>query len=326
MKLSVLLAFVCAMFLSMFAAPAHAQATRTWISGVGDDVNPCSRTAPCKTWAGAISKTAAGGEIDNMDEGGFGALTITKSITIDGGGGNVASTLVAGTNGFNVSAASNDVVIIRNLTFQGGVNGNSTSTAGLNGIQLNTAASVMIENCDITGFANNGIAIVPGSAPMKVTISNTHIQNVAFSTGNAGVLIQPGSQNVSVMIANSYIEQALNGIFANGGTQSGIVHLNVKNDILTGFGNAGIAVAGSGGAVTADVFNTQISYAGGAGVGVAGSSATAKLGENSIANNITGVAGSSTGLLSYKNNMISDNGTDGWPITAITGYSSNTGQ
>ena len=65
---------------------ANAQATRTWISGVGDDANPCSRTAPCKTFAGAISKTAAGGEIDVLDPGGFGAVTITKAITLDGGG------------------------------------------------------------------------------------------------------------------------------------------------------------------------------------------------------------------------------------------------
>ena len=66
---------------------AAAQASRTWVSGVGDDVNPCSRTAPCKTFAGAISKTTAGGEIDALDPGGYGAVTITKAITIDGGGG-----------------------------------------------------------------------------------------------------------------------------------------------------------------------------------------------------------------------------------------------
>src|SRR5438477_8948203 len=95
---------------------AQAQATRTWVSGVGDDANPCSRTAPCKTWAGAISKTAEGGEIDALDPGGFGALTITKSITLDGGGGQVASVLAAGTNGIVVAAASNDVVTIRNLS------------------------------------------------------------------------------------------------------------------------------------------------------------------------------------------------------------------
>src|SRR5436309_12145423 len=66
----------------MASAPAHAQASRTWVSGVGDDANPCSRTAPCKTFAGAISKTAAGGEINCLDSGGFGAVTIIKSMTI----------------------------------------------------------------------------------------------------------------------------------------------------------------------------------------------------------------------------------------------------
>jgi hypothetical protein len=65
---------------------AQAQATRTWVSGVGDDANPCSRTAPCKTFAGAISKTAPCGEISVLDPGGFGAVTITKSITINGTG------------------------------------------------------------------------------------------------------------------------------------------------------------------------------------------------------------------------------------------------
>src|SRR5246500_1236879 len=113
------------------SAPAFAQATRTWVSGVGDDANPCSRTAPCKTWAGAISKTATGGEIDALDPGGFGALTITKSITIDGGGGRVASTLVAGTNGFVVQSGAGSVVIIRNMRINGLLN---SGNAGLNGI------------------------------------------------------------------------------------------------------------------------------------------------------------------------------------------------
>src|SRR3982751_2046414 len=82
---------------------ANAQATRTWVSGVGDDVNPCSRTAPCKTFAGAISKTAEGGEIDALDPAGYGGLTITKAITVDGGtGSGWASDLHAGTVGFTI--------------------------------------------------------------------------------------------------------------------------------------------------------------------------------------------------------------------------------
>src|SRR4030088_162144 len=95
------------LFLCPLLSPAAAQATRTWISGVGDDVNPCSRTAPCKTFAGAISKTAPGGEIDCLDPGGFGALTITKAITLDCTGTH-GSVLVSGTNGIVVSAGAND--------------------------------------------------------------------------------------------------------------------------------------------------------------------------------------------------------------------------
>ncbi|MFP5246214.1 MAG: hypothetical protein ACLGH0_05925, partial [Thermoanaerobaculia bacterium] len=100
------------------AVTANAQATRTWVSGVGDDANPCSRTAPCKTFAGAISKTAAGGEISVLDPGGFGAVTITKAITIDGNG-QVSSILASGTNGVIVNAGNNDQVQLRNLTING---------------------------------------------------------------------------------------------------------------------------------------------------------------------------------------------------------------
>src|ERR1700758_2394865 len=103
-------------FLTPFlaSAPAHAQASRTWVSGVGDDANPCSRTAPCKTFAGAISKTAAFGEIDCLDPGGFGAVTITKSITLNCSS-TIGSVLVAGTNGIVISAATTDKVTLRNI-------------------------------------------------------------------------------------------------------------------------------------------------------------------------------------------------------------------
>src|SRR5271156_5897788 len=112
MKLKLLIC--AALLLALQVSASHAQATRTWVSGVGDDVNPCSRTAPCKTFAGAISKTATGGEIDVLDPGGFGTVTITKSITLDGGGGQVASVLTVGTPGININAAG-AVVILRNL-------------------------------------------------------------------------------------------------------------------------------------------------------------------------------------------------------------------
>src|SRR5713226_140503 len=135
---------------------AYGQASRTWVSGVGDDANPCSRTAPCKTFAGAISKTAPGGEIDALDPGGFGAVTITKAITLDGGGGQVASTLVAGTNGIVVAAGANDVVIIRNIRLNGLL---GSGNAGINGISFISGKDLDVENCVIFGFGTNGINI-----------------------------------------------------------------------------------------------------------------------------------------------------------------------
>src|SRR5437588_2098084 len=134
--------------LAFGTAMMSAQATRTWVSGVGDDFNPCSRTAPCKTFAGAISKTAAGGEIDALDPGGFGALTITKSITIDGGGGQVASVLVSGTNGIVIQAGSADHVILRNLRING-------IGSGINGVRFLAGSRLRLENDVIFGFVSN---------------------------------------------------------------------------------------------------------------------------------------------------------------------------
>jgi hypothetical protein len=96
-KISLPLSISAAMLVaSLLSSAAQAQATRTWVSGVGDDANPCSRTAPCKTFAGAISKTAPRGEINALDPGGFGAVTITKAITIDGGAGQIAGVFGVG--------------------------------------------------------------------------------------------------------------------------------------------------------------------------------------------------------------------------------------
>src|SRR4029079_11230849 len=122
-------------------ATASAQATRTWVSGVGDDANPCSRTAPCKTFAGAISKTAAGGEISVLDPGGFGVVTITKAITINGEG-TLAGILSAGTNGIIINAAVNDRVVIKNFSI------NAIGT-GLIGIRFLAGKELEVLNCTI---------------------------------------------------------------------------------------------------------------------------------------------------------------------------------
>src|SRR6267378_4028202 len=146
LSISLTLLMIC-----LWSSAAQAQATRTWVSGVGDDANPCSRTAPCKTFAGAISKTAAGGEIDALDPGGFGAVTITKAITIDGAGTN-ASILASGTTGVIINAGAADVVILRNLS----INGAPPTSPGLNGIRFIAGGELHLDNVAIFGFGATG--------------------------------------------------------------------------------------------------------------------------------------------------------------------------
>src|SRR5580700_1315043 len=178
--------------------PANAQATRTWVSGVGDDANPCSRTAPCKTFAGAISKTAAGGEIDALDAGGFGGVTITKGITIDGGGGQVASVLVSGISGITVAAPVTDAVTIRNLSING-------IGSGIDGIRFISGKRLHVENCTISGFTQNGVNLNPTTVPgtgAPVTLVNVISRD---NTMNGLSVIGSGSR-VSVTIDKSHFD------------------------------------------------------------------------------------------------------------------------
>lgn len=174
---------VAVIALTGLSSPAGAQATRTWVSGVGDDVNPCSRTAPCKTFAGAISKTAAGGEINCLDPGGFGAVTITKSMAIvcDGIGGGVLAT---GTNGIVVKAAATDKLLLSGLDIHGG-------GTGINGVRVVSAASVVIRNSIIQAFSTPGSAGISVAGPAEVTVAGSAIVN--NSTGLSGQIISAGN-------------------------------------------------------------------------------------------------------------------------------------
>ena len=190
------LAIVGALLLPLLdTAPAQAQASRTWVSGVGDDANPCSRTAPCKTFAGAISKTAVNGEINCLDPGGFGAVTITKSITIDCHE-IFASILNAGTNGVNIpfdSFAPTDTqkkVRLRNINF----NGVATGLVGISitGGAVIAGGAVFIEDCLLDGnFAGSarGIADLRTGAGNELTISNTTVRNM----GGTGIVVAPAT-------------------------------------------------------------------------------------------------------------------------------------
>jgi hypothetical protein len=165
----------------LYANPAQAQATRTWVSGVGDDANPCSRTAPCKTFAGAISKTAAGGEINVLDPGGFGAVTITKSISITSVGFE-AGVLVSGTNGIVIQVGDADKVLLEGLDIEG-------LGTGLDGVKILGGGKTTIRRCSIRDFTGNGINLV-GTAGARAVVENTTVLNCVGGfnmQGNGGI-------------------------------------------------------------------------------------------------------------------------------------------
>jgi hypothetical protein len=222
-----LVAFVLAV-----SSAARAQATRTWVASFGDDGNPCSRTAPCKTFSGAISKTAAGGEIDAIDSHGYGAVTITKSLTIDGTS-NLAGVLNASVNGVVVNdsatATPNTIVVtLRNLD----INGAGT---GLNGISFTAGKTLNVDHCQIAGNPTAS----PNGAGIKV------------------VLASPGSLNViDSRIFNNRVgitATASPGIFKVNVYRSVITH-NTSDGLFLGFGAHGT------------VEDSKLAFNGGAGV------------------------------------------------------------
>src|SRR5262249_22742834 len=190
---------------AIYTAPAHAQATRTWVSGVGDDANPCSRTAPCKTFAGAISKTAAGGEINCLDPGGFGALTITKSISIICGASGEAGVLVSGTPGMTVVAGPTDKVLLKGLDFQG-------LGTGTNGINFASGAVLIIDSCNIQSFATNGVNVASNTAGARVVIKNSTLffNGTAGNANSGGVTIQGNGVANLVNIDDTLIQNNAN--------------------------------------------------------------------------------------------------------------------
>jgi hypothetical protein len=235
MKTYLLTISAIASFAILYATPAQAQATRTWVSGVGDDVNPCSRTAPCKTFAGAISKTAVGGEINVLDPGGFGAVTITKSISITSEC-TEAGVLVSGTNGIIVNAAGAKV-LLSGLDIEG-------LGTGLNGVNILNAATVTIRKCSIRNFSQQGVSLT-GPAGTRVYLQDSQIIN---NTGGGFLL-----QGTSGATNNAVIERTTFDL--NGGAAVNVV--GPGNVVLSGntlaFSNP--SVQSSNGAVVVSYSN-----------------------------------------------------------------------
>jgi hypothetical protein len=264
--------------LSLWSGAAHALASRTWVSGVGNDSNPCSRTAPCQTFAAAIANTAPGGEIDALDPGSFGTLTIYQAITIDGGGGQVASVLAASSNnGIVVQAGAGDTVILRNLRING-INSNSKS----DGIYFVSGGKLYIENCDIFGFSLHGIDIETAGSTL------TYVTNTSTTHNGTGVYL-----------------------FAPAGGSAHGSFVDVRADQ----NSFGFLVDGAGGGSAAMTITRSTATMNGTGVIATGAGAQLLIGSSDIALNGTGVSViNGASVTSNKDNHINLNGTDGTPL------------
>lgn len=284
----------------------QAQATRTWVSGVGDDANPCSRTAPCKTFAGAISKTAAGGEIDALDPAGFGAFTITKAITVDGGGGGVAGVLASAGNGINVNAGGTDVVTLRNLS----IDGLGTATAG---VRFTSAGSMHLENLSIWGFTGAGIDIVaasPSTSP-QIYVTNVISRNNGVNNVGGGMWVHPNGVVARVTVTGSQFSDNTQGVRTD---NNSIV--TITGSQITGNDNSGIFTNSTGSTSTVVVDHSLIALNFNGLMTSGSSAAVIYVSYDTIATNVnrsldTSLGGS--GVISYINNVITGNGLNSPP-------------
>jgi hypothetical protein len=312
MPLAVFMGLALASFLS--ATSADAQAPRTWVSRTGDDTSPCSSTAPCRTFAGAIAKTALNGEINCLDPGGFNTVTITKSVTIDCHD-MFAAILSGGTNGINIlfdsfgAADTRKTVRLRNLN----LNGLATGLIGINitGVTNAENSAVFIEDCLIDGmFAGPMRGISDTRNFGELSISNTTVRNI----GGTAIVIAPGDggRRIEATLDNVRVQNANLGIGI--GKPARVL---INRSLLSGNTTGGIEADGG---AELNINNSTISNNG---IGVRGGGGTIRLSNNDISFNRTGIAGPTT---SFGNNRISGNTAAGTAPTPAGATSTDFGQ
>lgn len=288
MNLRLVVSMVTIGLVTLLLAPAaYAQASRTWVSGVGDDANPCSRTAPCKTFAGAISKTAAGGEISALDPGGFGAVTITKSITINGDG-TLAGILAAGTNGVIINAAATDKVILRNLS----INGFNT---GLNGILYLAGGTLTIENVTIYGF--NAAGTGRGISVQVTALSELLVTDTTITNCLAGIRLATTAGNLAATLDNVRIENVSgHGFEAAQGNTFGMIRRSTFASNTSDGVRAGVGTA------TFIIEDSVLAFNNGTAVNAAASSARIRISTSTIVNNNSGIGITAGAFVESANN------------------------
>ncbi len=299
------------------AAPASAQPARTWVSGVGDDMDPCSRTAPCKTFAGALAKTAAGGEINCLDPGAYGPVTITKSISIVCQYTEAGVLATHGATGIVINAGVNDIVFLSGLDLNGG---GTAFNAGADGIRILAAGEVHIQDSIIrnfTSYHSQGIRIAPGNAT-QVTVSDTVVAGNGATLTGGGILIQPtgAAGSARVTLRNLRIHNNVNNqilVDTTGNSGAGISLFVENSQILGGTNGIRINQAPATTNVTTVVQDSLIALGSGTGIVTAGTNTNRmRVGNTTITAWPTGLTqGGTTVINTYGTNRFDGNGAVG---------------
>jgi hypothetical protein len=298
----------CAIFTLTLSSVTQAAATRTWVSGVGADDNPCSRTAPCKTYAGAINKTAKDGEISTLDPGGYGSVTITKSITINGGGTGqgYGSILASNVNGVVVNIT--DAADVRKTVRLNWLDINGASS-GLDGIRWVAGLELHIENTTIDGFQGDGIEVAfTAVANSLLSMKNVTIRNCAVS----GVKIAANTTGTTTVTAEGLnITRCVTGFAAQNGTRA-----NISRSVIN-LNTTGVTASEAGSGTVVNIDNTTISSNSGTGISVTGGS-RARIARCVVAQNGTSLSPAASVDSGGNNNIVgntANNAPAGTPFT-----------
>ena len=308
--------------IALTASPAFAQATRTWVSGVGNDVNPCSRTAPCKTFAGALPKTAAGGEISVMDPGGFGGMTINKSISINGQWGGEAGVVASLITGFTINGP-NAVVNLRGLMIEGAAN-------GINGVRFLQGSALHIQNCTIRGFnsssasAGNGVLIANSAGNPEIDITDSLIADNGAGGVGSGIAVQPtGSGGAHVSVTRTQVLNNLTGVSIDGDNSTGPINVSIIGSQVAGNTNSGLislSPNNNDSVVRVMIDSSAFLANGTTGVQSAGQRSTVRIGRSTATGNgAAGLQANNGGVLqSYGDNMVDGNTSANIGVTPAT--------
>jgi len=301
----------------LHAAPTQAQSqlARTYVSSLGSDTNDCNRLTPCRTFAVAHGKTLGKGEITVLDPGGYGAVTITKAISIINDGVGEAGILVSGGfTGITVNAGAGDAVSLRGITIKG------IGFGGGDGIHFNSGKSLTIENCAIRTLdgIGTGFGVLFNPAPIAGATSSLTVSNTIVSdTTSSGIVVNPGGAGIVTAQFNrvEVFNTGSSAFVVVGSSSTGLVRAVAFQSVAASNDNHGfIAQSAAGKAPTRFMIVNSVSASNDIGVSV-GTNAIARIGQSHIFANSTAWAANGGQVISFGDNHIIDNGQEFAPPT-----------